>query len=90
MFMAFVLGITKNALFAGVIKVIIGFHLAVIDWIAEIPWATVDIPPGNPLIFLIYLPVLAVMILLKIRTKYSYRPSYTLDKIPDYGKIYAC
>lgn len=78
----FLLGITKIPLLTFATKQILYFQLWIIDGIAAIPWASIDFGVGNPLVFLAYLPILALILLLKWSTRYSYRPSY--------AKIYAC
>ena len=75
---------------AYVTKPLIDFNLFVISTISENSWAVSDFPTNNPYIFLIYIPVIIVFVWLKIRTKYDFRPRYTLEKSREYGKIYSC
>ncbi len=78
----FLLGITHLPPLIFLTKQILAFQLAVIDYLAAIPWASIDFGAENPLVFLSYAPILALLLLLKRATRYSYRPSY--------AKIYAC
>ena len=75
---------------AYVTKPLIDFNLFVISTISENSWAVFDFPTNNPYIFLIYIPVIIVFAWLKNRTKYDFRPRYTLEKSREYGKIYSC
>ncbi len=61
-------------------QIILKFHLFLITFASNIPWASISITPGDARIFLVYIPLLVIMILLKKRIKYSYRPLYALDK----------
>ena len=87
MLLSFFAGITCFAPVAFVVSKLLSLHLAIVDAIANISWASLELPAGRPQIFLIYIPVLLLLLWLKWRTKYSYRPSYALEKSPDYDKI---
>jgi len=78
----FLLGITHLPPLVFITKQILAFQLAVIDYLAAIPWASIDLGAENPTVFLCYIPILGLMLLLKRSTRYSYRPRY--------GKICAC
>ena len=78
----FLLGITHLPPLVFLTKQILAFQLAVINYLAAIPWASIDLGTENPLVFLSCIPILALLLLLKRVTRYSYRPSY--------AKIYAC
>lgn len=78
----FLLGITHLPPLVFITKQILAFQLVAIDCLAAIPWASIDFDAENPAVFLIYIPILAFLLLLKRITRYSYRPSY--------GKICAC
>jgi competence protein ComEC len=71
-------------------KPLIDFNLFIISSLSENSWAVFDAPTNNALVFLIYLPIIALFFWLKHRTKYDFRPRYTLDKSRKYGKIYTC
>ena len=71
-------------------KKLLSLQVFVINRLSEIRWAIVPIRSGNPFIFALYLPIILFLVYLKNRTKYSFRPRYALDKIPEYGKIYTC
>ena len=91
MALTFLIGITPG--FAPVVlicKIMLAFQIAVIDVLSRAKWATVSIGSGSPLILVMYIPIVLLMLFLKSRTKYSFRPRYVLDKIPEYGKIYTC
>lgn len=75
-------GITSFPLFVFLAGILAQYHLLVINFIASIPWATIDFEANNPAVFLLCLPILALLLILKHITKYSYRPSYV--------KIYTC
>ena len=75
-------GITTFTPFAFIASQLTQFHLNVINFIANIPWATIEFESNNPATFLLYLPILACLLILKYFTKHSYRPSY--------AKIYTC
>ena len=75
---------------AGFTQIFLGLHLKLIHFFASIPWGSAEVEPGNPLVFLLYLPILAVLLYLFWRTKHRYRSMPALDKSSDYGKIYAC
>ena len=78
----FLLGVTHFPPLVFITKQILAFQLAVIDYLAAIPWTSIDFGAENPLVFLSYIPILALLLLLRRATRYSYRPSY--------AKIYAC
>lgn len=65
-------------------------HLALIAIVADVPWASMNIPPNNPLVLMMIVPVIVIFLLLKRVTKYDFRPRYALDNSPKYGKIYSC
>lgn len=64
---------------SGVAQIILGAHLKLIHFFADIPWGAVEFEPNNGLVFLLYLPILAVIIYLFWRTKHRYRTLPTLD-----------
>ena len=69
-------GVTAFPPFAFLASVITQFHLTVIEFIANIPWAAIDFRPNNPLVFFLYFPILIVLIVLKQVTRHSYRCNY--------------
>jgi competence protein ComEC len=71
-------------------KLLIDFNLFVISILSENSWIVFDVPPNNPFIFLLYLPIILGFFWLKHHIKYDFRPRYTLDKSRKYGKIYTC
>lgn len=71
-------------------KVILSYQLWVIHGLSNIPWASASAPSDQPASLLLYLPILAVVIVLWRRTGHSFRPVPTLDKSQEYGKIYTC
>ena len=71
-------------------EMLIRIHLALISWVAEIPWASMNVAPNNPMVLLVFIPVAVLFIILKCVTKYDFRPRYALDNSPKYGKIYSC
>ena len=62
------------------LEVVIKIHLFLIDYAASIPWVAIELPPGNKLMLLIYVPLLAFLVFIKHITRFSFRPRYTLDK----------
>ncbi len=54
-------------------RALIEFHLSVIDFFASIPWGSAELSSGQPQIFLIYLPILVLLIYLFWRTDHRYR-----------------
>lgn len=71
-------------------QILVDFHLNVIHFFASIPWGSVEVEAGHPQIFLVYLPILAILIYLFWRTGHRYRPRLALDNSQKYGKIYPC
>lgn len=71
-------------------QLILGAHLYVIHYFASIPWGAIEIDANNPQIFWLYLPIALIVGYLYARTKHRYRPYLSLDKSPDYGRIYVC
>ena len=71
-------------------KPLIDFNLFIISTFSQNSWAVFDLPVSDPRIFLVYIPVIIIFIWLKRRTKYDFRPRYTLEKSREYGKIYSC
>lgn len=69
---------------------IIQIHLALIGFAAQIPWASFTLPVGNATVLLTYLPLIALLLILKQRSHYDFRPHAALAKSQKYGKIYAC
>lgn len=65
---------------AVVLEVVIKTHLFLIDYAASIPWVAIELSPGNKLILLIYVPLLAFLVFIKHITSFSFRPRYALDK----------
>ena len=89
MALTFLIGIAPGfAPVALICKIMLAFQIAAIDVLSKAKWATVSIVSGSPL--MMYIPIVLLMLFLKSRTKYSFRPRYVLDKIPEYGKIYTC
>lgn len=72
---------------AGIAQIIISAHLKLIHFFAGIPWGSIELEPNNSLIFLLYLPILAVLLYLFWRTKHRYRRMPALDNSSNYGKI---
>lgn len=69
---------------------ILSAHLYVINYFASIPWGAIEIDANNPQIFWLYIPIALTVGYLYIHTRHRYRPCLSLDKSPDYGKIYTC
>ena len=90
MFGTILLAITRLNPVVFVVQKIISFQQFIVGNVASQSWASFDFGAGQGAVFLIYLPILAVIILLKWRTKHSFRPSCELAESPDYGKIYLC
>lgn len=91
MALTFLIGIAPGfAPVALICKTMLAFQIAAIDVLSKAKWATVSIVSGSPLILMMYIPIVLLVLFLKSRTKYSFRPRYVLDKIPEYGKIYTC
>ena len=91
MALTFLIGIAPGfAPVALICKIMLAFQIAAIDVLSKANCATVAIVSGSPLILMMYIPIVLLMLFLKSRTKYSFRPRYVLDKIPEYGKIYTC
>jgi competence protein ComEC len=82
MLCVFLLGITRFLPLVFVSQKILEFQIFIIDSIASLPWAGFDFGAGDSLAFLLYIPIIASLLFLRWRTRYSYRPSY--------AKIYAC
>ena len=82
MLLTFLLGITAWSPLAFLAGMLIQLHLNIIDYIASIPWASLNVGGQNTAIFALYIPVLIMILLLKRSTKHSFRPSY--------AKIYTC
>ena len=82
MLLTFLVGITNFHAIAFIASKLLAFHLGVVDWLSSFSWASLEVPTANPFYFLLFLPILVVLYILKKRTNYSYRPSY--------GKICAC
>ena len=69
---------------------ILSAHLYVINYFASIPWGAIEIDANNPQIYWLYIPIALTVGYLYIHTRHRYRPCLSLDKSPDYGKIYTC
>lgn len=76
--------------FAMILRVIIDFQLFAINAIAKIPWANFEVSISPATALAIYVVILLAIIIFKKVMKYSYRPAYSVEKTPDYDKIYAC
>lgn len=90
---AMLLILLSGTIFAGIApmaEMLIRIHLALIKWVAGIPWASMNIAPNNPVVLFFLVPVIVLFITLKCVTKYDFRPRYALDNSPKYGKIYSC
>ena len=57
---------------------------------AAFPWITYELPAENPLIWLIYIPLIALAILLWRITKHHFKPLYAQSDALDYDRIYTC
>lgn len=75
---------------APIAEMLIRIHLALINYVAEIPWASMNVASNNPAVLLVFIPITAIFVALKRVTKYDFRPRYALDNSPKYGKIYTC
>ena len=69
---------------------ILSYQILVIEQLGKIKWASFNIDSSQPVVFALYIPIIAFLWLLIRRTQYSYRPVLSLDKSPKYGKIYTC
>ena len=59
-------------------QILVDFHLNVIHFFASIPWGSVEVKAGQPQVFLVYLPILAILVYLFWRTGHRYRPGLAL------------
>lgn len=75
---------------ASLAKPLINFNLLIISTFSQNSWSVFDLPVNDSRVFLAYIPVIIVFVWLKRRTKYDFRPRYTLEKSREYGKIYSC
>ena len=92
MALTFVVGVCpfKIPLLVSINRLFLLYQIEVINRLSAAKWAIVDIPANHPIIFIVYIPIIIVILVIKHRLSYSYRPSFTLDKSPKYGKIYTC
>ncbi len=73
---------------ASATQLFLSLHLKIIHFFAGIPWGSVETDAGNLQAFLLYLPIVAVLLYLFWCTGHRYRPRFSpLEKSPDYGKI---
>ncbi len=90
MLLTFVVGVTLCAPATMLLKGLLSLHIWIINAIASIPWATINLEQYNPAVFFAYPIIILLVIYLKRKTGYSYRPSYAIAKTPDYGIILSC
>ncbi|MCQ2571072.1 MAG: ComEC/Rec2 family competence protein [Candidatus Saccharibacteria bacterium] len=72
----FLLGITRIPVFTFLTKLILAFQLKAIDFLVSFPWANIDFGAGKIEVFLLFIPIVATILILRRCTRYSYRPSY--------------
>ena len=75
---------------AFIAKPLIDLNLAIINTFSQNSWAVFNLSANDPCIFIAYIPTTIIFTWLKLRTKYDFRPRYTLEKSREYGKIYTC
>ena len=81
---------TLSTLIVFIDKTILTFQIFVIRHLSEIKWAAVSSARSQPASFLLFIPIIAITLVLWHITKHSYRPIAVLDNSQKYGKIYAC
>ena len=91
------------ALFAGIpaigkltawlARLLLGFHVGVINYLNHFEWASQKINVDTR-VFLLYLLIISVCLFLKLRTKHDFRPLLArlqpMEKSQKDGKIYSC
>ena len=90
MLLGLIVGILDISALAGLLKVITDIQLYIVNTIASIPWSSHELSLNWLGIAIAYAVIILATIILKRVAKYSYKPCYALEKIPDYDKIYAC
>ncbi len=90
MFLTLMAGSTALSLFAQLAKIILAFHVYVVELLSAWGWGYLALEPNNPIVFLLYAPILALVFLAAIRGKHRFRPAPLLEKYPKNGKIYTC
>ena len=78
MLLTLLTGITGLIPLAFLMNGLVSLHLFIVDKIASLSWAAIELPANNPAIFMIYLILILPMIYLKSKTGHSYRPSYAI------------
>ena len=72
----FLLGITRIPIITFLTKMILAFQLKAVDFLSSFAWANIDIGADRITVFLLYIPIIAIIGILQRRTRYRYRPSY--------------
>ena len=71
-------------------KIVLRFHIFVVNQLAEWSWGIYEFSPGDASIFLLYVPICMVLICLAKREAFRFRSPPALVKYPKNGKIYSC
>ena len=70
-------------------SILLGLHIQIIEKLAQIPWATMKLKQ-TPVIFMAYPILIIVILIIKRRSNFSFRPVPELEKSEKNGKIYTC
>jgi competence protein ComEC len=78
------------SMFVSIAKIVLGLHVAIINYLSRWQWGYLSFEPNNPGVLLLYLPILLIVLIMARRESFSFRPRPLLEKCPKNGKIYAC
>lgn len=70
-------------------SMLLDLHIQIIEKLAQIPWATMKLKQ-TPVIFMAYPILIIVILIIKRRSNFSFRPVPELENSEKNGKIYTC
>jgi competence protein ComEC len=78
------------SMFVSIAKIVLGLHVAIINYLSRWQWGYLSFEPNNPGVLLLYFPILLIALIMARREGFSFQPRPLLEKCPKNGKIYAC
>ena len=87
MLLTFLAGLTTFVPLVWLTQALLKVQISVVNYLADVPWGSVEIGKNNPLVFLVWPIIIAAAILMLRLTQHSYRPVYALEKSSKNGKI---
>ena len=87
MLLTFLAGLTTLPLLGWLVSVLLKIQITIVEYLASIPWASMDIAPHDARVLLLWPAIIILAVATFCITRHSYRPTYALEKSSKNGKI---